>query len=170
MTTWLATLPEASLIFVCDIVFCIKQFFGLHRVISYICICSITSGISPTLRLPAKSRGGYIGIYSSVYSLVKIVHYDWSEYLLLSFYYLFLTRFLVCKVIKFLTVIYTGKDVVCVMTANFKCIFFFYLNIQAFLEECPVILYLYKMLFFFKLILFVFNWLFINWLWLNIYV
>lgn len=45
----------------------------------------------------------------------------------------------------FLTVIYTGKDVVCVMTANFKCIFFFYLNIQAFLEECPVILYLYKM-------------------------
>lgn len=148
MTTWLATLPEASLIFVCDIVFCIKQFFGLHRVISYICICSITSGISPTLRLPAKSRGGYIGIYSSIYSLVKIVHYDWSEYRLLSFYYLFLTRFLVCKVIMFLTVIYTGKDVVCVMTANFKCIFFFYLNIQAFLEECPVILYLYKMCFF----------------------
>lgn len=132
MTTWLATLPEASLIFVCDIVFCIKQFFGLHRVISYICICSITSGISPTLRLPAKSRGGYIGIYSSVYSLVKIVHYDWSEYLLLSLYYLFLTRFLVCKVIMFLTVIFTGKDV----------------NIQAFLEECPVILYLYKMFFF----------------------
>lgn len=122
--------------------------FGLHRVISYICICSITSGISPTLRLPAKFRGGYIGIYSSVYSLVKIVHYDWPEYLLLSFYYLFLTRFLVCKVIMFLTVIYTGKDVVCVMTANFKCIFFFYLNIQAFLEECPVILYLYKMFFF----------------------
>lgn len=120
-----------------------QTIFGLHRVISYICICSITSGISPTLRLPAKSRGGYIGIYSSVYSLVKIVHYDWSEYLLLSFYYLFLTRFLVCKVIKFLTVIYTGKDVVCVMTANFKCIFFFYLNTQAFLEECPVILYLY---------------------------
>lgn len=57
----------------------------------------------------------------------------------------------------FLTVIFTGKDVVCVMTANFKCIFFFYRNIQAFLEECPVILYLYKMLFFFKLILFVFN-------------
>lgn len=48
----------------------------------------------------------------------------------------------------FLTVIYTGKDVVCVMTANFKCIFLFYLNIQAFLEECPVILYLYKMFFF----------------------
>lgn len=49
----------------------------------------------------------------------------------------------------FLTVIFTGKDVVCVMTANFKYIFFFfYRNIQAFLEECPVILYLYKMCFF----------------------
>lgn len=109
-----------------------QTIFGLHRVISYICICSITSGISPTLRLPAKSRGGYIGIYSSVYSLVKIVHYDWSEYLLLSFYYLFLTRFLVCKVIMFLTVIFTGKDVVCVMTANFKCIFFFILIYKPF--------------------------------------
>lgn len=80
----------------------------------------------------SKVWGGYIGIYSSVYSLVKIVHYDWSEYLLLSFYYLFLTRFLVCKVIMFLTVIYTGKDVVCVMTANFKCIFFFILIYKPF--------------------------------------
>lgn len=169
MTTWLATLPEASLIFVCDIVFCIKQFFGLHRVISYICICSITSGISPTLRLPAKSRGGYIGIYSSVYSLVKIVHYDWSEYLLLSFYYLFLTRFLVCKVIMFLTVIYTGKDVVCVMTANFKCIFFLILYTSLSRGVSCYFIFVQNV-FFFKLILFVFNWLFINWLWLNIYV
>lgn len=56
----------------------------------------------------------------------------------------------------FLTVIYTGKvsadvidftSVVHEMTPDFKHIFILFYLIQAFLEECPVSLYLYKIFF-----------------------
>lgn len=153
MTTCLATLPKASLMFVCDIVFCIEQIYGLHRVIGYICICSNTSGISPTPRLPSKSRGWLCWnvLICMIYSKTVL-----SIFLLLIFLLTFLNLFLVCKVIMFLTVIYTGKvsadvidftSVVHEMTPDFKHIFILFYLIQAFLEECPVSLYLYKMFF-----------------------